>query len=58
MSFCTITGYKQMRKEFESGHVIGCAKCNSEFEEEDFAFALETGTCPYCHKEMDRGLVQ
>ena len=47
-----------MRKEFESGHVIGCAKCNSEFEEEDFAFALETGTCPYCHKEMDRGLVQ
>ncbi len=58
MSFCNVFGYKDLKEKLESGKVIDCAKCNSEFEEDDKAFALETGTYPYCHKEMDRGLVQ
>ena len=58
MSFCNVFGYNDLKRELESGKIIGCAKCNAEFEEDDKAFALETGECPYCHKLMDRGLVQ
>lgn len=32
----------------DSGKVTGCGHCGSEFEEDDFAFAKETGGCPYC----------
>lgn len=32
--------------------ITKCKHCNAEFEEDDFAYALETGLCQYCHKEI------
>ena len=34
--------------------VKGCANCGAEFEDDDFAFALETGICQHCHKLLDK----
>jgi ssDNA-binding Zn-finger/Zn-ribbon topoisomerase 1 len=40
---------KQEKFSFEKEFENGCTYCHSKFEEDDFAFLLETGKCPYCH---------
>lgn len=29
-----------------------CFCCDAQFEEDDWAFAAETGTCQYCHEDL------
>lgn len=36
----------------DEGKVAGCGHCGNIFEEDDFAFAKETGGCPYCRKTL------
>lgn len=38
--------------------VAGCGYCEAIFEEDDFAYALETGTCQYCHSTLMKVLVK
>lgn len=33
---------------------VACPYCGGEFEDDDKAFALETGLCQYCHKPLDQ----
>lgn len=49
----TVTNFVTLRSYIESGFVCGCGDCGAGFEEDDFAFALETGECPYCHGRLD-----
>ena len=32
------------------GKIVGCLKCGMNFEEDDYAYASETGLCQYCHQ--------
>lgn len=34
---------------------IVCLHCGTEFEEDDYAYAWETGLCQYCHKPLHNG---
>lgn len=36
-----------------AGHKIACVECGAVFEDDDLAFAHETGHCQYCHKEIE-----
>lgn len=38
-----------VNNEMKAGHKIACVKCGAVFENDDLAFAHETGECPYCH---------
>lgn len=58
MNFVNIFGANQLIEEIENGHVIGCGHCGSKFEEDDKAFAINVGECPYCHHLIERGLTQ
>lgn len=51
--FMTVTNFVTLHSYIESGFVCGCGDCGVEFEEDDFAFALETGECPYCHDVLN-----
>lgn len=35
--------------ELYAGNKIVCANCDAVFENDDLAFAHETGACAYCH---------
>jgi len=37
---------------FLQGKIDGCLKCGAVFEDDDYAFASETGLCQYCHKTI------
>ena len=39
--------------EMKAGHVIACAECGAIFEDDDLAYASETGLCQCCHKEIN-----
>lgn len=58
MGICNINGHKDLKEKLESGEVIRCAKCGAIFEEDDGAFAVETGECQYCHELMEKGLTK
>ena len=48
-----IKNMKELHDLIQTKRVKGCAKCNTIFyDDEDFAFVLETGTCPCCNKVM------
>ena len=36
--------------------IKGCGHCLHTFEEDDYAYAYETGTCQYCHKRISVGI--
>lgn len=38
--------------------VAGCGYCEAIFDEDDFAYALETGKCQYCHSTLLKVLVK
>lgn len=49
-----------MKREIESmeelvnavndGEVEGCGHCDTEFDDDDLGYVVETGECPYCHE--------
>ena len=39
--------------EMKAGHKIACVECGATFEDDDLAFAHETGECPHCHMAID-----
>lgn len=45
---------QQLKSLIDRGIVKGCGNCNAEFEDDDFAFALETGTCQYCNEVLNK----
>lgn len=51
VSIAKIYGATQLEESIDS--ITGCGTCKSPFEKDDYAFALETGTCPYCHKVLE-----
>lgn len=38
--------------ERRNGRNLACVECGAIFEDDDLAFVCETGTCPYCHKNI------
>ena len=38
--------------ETKAGNQIACTECGAVFEDDDFAYAHETGLCQYCHKAI------
>lgn len=50
--------FKALHYCIEKGTVIGCGYCEAIFEEDDFAFALNTGQCQYCHSTLMKVLVK
>ena len=51
-----ITNMQQLHSLIDRGMIKGCGHCNAEFDDDDFAFALETGTCQCCHEILYKGL--
>lgn len=47
-----------LKKLITSGMVKGCAYCGSEFMDDDFAYALETGECQCCHNYLSEVTLQ
>ena len=37
----------------KAGHKIACVECGAIFEDDDLAFAHETGECPHCHRAIE-----
>lgn len=50
MEYVTAMSMKDLTKLINNGEFSKCRHCHSEYEDDDYAFALETGTCPYCHE--------
>ena len=38
--------------------IAGCGYCKANFEEDDLAYALETGKCQYCRSILDNVLTK
>lgn len=51
-----ITNMQQLHSLINRGIIKGCGHCNAEFDDNDFAFALETGTCQCCHEVLYKGI--
>ena len=51
-----ITNIQQLHSLINRGIIKGCGYCKAEFDDDDFAFALETGTCQYCHEVLYKGI--
>lgn len=51
-----ITNMQQLKSLIDRDILKGCGYCKAEFDDDDFAFALETGTCQYCHEILYKGL--
>lgn len=51
-----IENYNRLVYLVRNNTIVGCGKCKALFEDEDFAFALGTGECPYCHENLSVGL--
>lgn len=44
---------KIVAQERDLGHELACVECGAVFDDDDFAYAHETGLCQYCHKEIE-----
>lgn len=53
-----ISHLQELKSLIDQKILVGCGNCNGQFEKEDFAFAIETGTCPYCHEVLTKGIVE
>lgn len=53
-----ISHLQELKSLIDQKVFVGCGCCNGQFAEEDFAFAIETGTCPYCHEVLTKGIVE
>ena len=51
-----ITNMQQLHSLIDRGIIKGCGHCNSEFDDDDFAFTLETGICQCCHEVLYKGI--
>ena len=51
-----ITNIQQLHSLINRGIIKGCGFCKAEFDDDYFAFALETGTCQYCHEVLYKGI--
>lgn len=49
VNICTL---EQLKVLIGKDIVRGCGHCKSVFGESDFAYVLNTGGCPYCHKKL------
>lgn len=50
--FETIGDFLETVSEFWDENKLACIDCGSIFEHDDWAFIVETGECPYCHKRV------
>ena len=48
VNICTL---EQLQVLIGKGIVKGCGCCKSRFEEDDLAYAVQTGKCPYRSEE-------
>lgn len=39
--------------ETKFGHSVACPECGAIFEDDDLAYASETGLCQCCHNHID-----
>ncbi|MCI9077601.1 MAG: hypothetical protein HFH68_01585 [Lachnospiraceae bacterium] len=51
VNICTL---EQLCFLVDKGIVKGCGHCRTVFMEDGLAYAAQTGTCPYCHKKLDK----
>lgn len=51
-----VCNMQQLKSLIDRGIIKSCGNCKAEFEEDDFAFALETGTCQYCHEVLNKAI--
>ena len=51
-----IVNMQQLHSLIDRGIIKGCGHCNAEFDDDDFAFELETGTCQCCHGILYKGI--
>lgn len=49
VNICT---FEQLKVLIGKDIVKGCGCCKSVFGESDFAYAMQTGGCPYCHEKL------
>lgn len=52
-----VDNMKHLHSLIQNRDIKGCGHCKSTFEEDDFAYALETGTCQYCHSVLEELLL-
>lgn len=54
----TINNQNKLIKMIKADLIYGCGHkdCGAIYEADDFAFTMETGVCPYCHKVLYRVL--
>lgn len=43
---------RTVTSEIKAGNKIACIKCGAVFEDDDLAYAHETGLCQYCHAKI------
>ena len=48
-----IPDYQQLKLYADAKQIDGCVYCDAIYDESDIAFALETGTCQYCHEKLE-----
>lgn len=48
--FVQVADLRTLSSYIRQGFVYGCMDCGAQFEEDDLAYALNTGECQYCHK--------
>ncbi|MDE6615578.1 MAG: hypothetical protein K2K35_03355 [Lachnospiraceae bacterium] len=49
VNICTL---EQLQVLIGKGIVKGCGCCKTRFEEDGFAYARQTGICPYCNNKL------
>ncbi len=49
VNICTL---EQLQVLIGKGIVKGCGCCKTWFEEDGFAYARQTGICPYCNNKL------
>ena len=48
-----VKNMKELMAAIKRNEITGCGSCEADFEEDDFAYAMETGECPYCHEVLE-----